>query len=68
MYDQQIGRWHVHITPFRYAYNNPIKYVDISGLMEGWYDDENNNNIVYDANVNSQQDLNNSGTTGTYLG
>ncbi|UPK72825.1 RHS repeat-associated core domain-containing protein [Chitinophaga filiformis] len=76
MYDQQIGRWHVidpmsenspEITPFRYAYNNPISYIDILGLTEGWYNDEDNN-IVYDANVNSQQDLNNSATTGTYLG
>jgi hypothetical protein len=76
MYDQQIGRWHIidpmsenspELTPFRYAYNNPISYIDILGMSEGWYSDEDNN-VVYDKNVNSQQDLKNRGTAGTYLG
>lgn len=55
MYDAQIGRWHVidpmceispNLTPFRYAYNNPIMFIDIMGLMEGWYEDEDRNVIL----------------------
>ena len=43
MYDQQIGRWHVidplteqvyELTPYRYAANNPINFVDRNGLIE----------------------------------
>lgn len=75
-YDQQIGRWHVPdplaslvpgITPYRYGYNNPILYKDLFGLLEDWYQNENGE-IVFDANVKSQKDLNNAGVSGTYLG
>jgi RHS repeat-associated protein len=40
MYDNQIGRWHVHdpmselymmLSPYSYCNNNPIKYIDIDG-------------------------------------
>jgi len=43
-YDPQLGRWHVQepladlmagISPYAYAYNNPVAFVDLMGLMPG---------------------------------
>ncbi|HEY9260191.1 RHS repeat-associated core domain-containing protein, partial [Chitinophaga sp.] len=43
MYDQQIGRWLVpdllteaayDLTPFRYCFNNPVRFIDPYGLWE----------------------------------
>lgn len=76
MYDPQIGRWHAvdplaevapDLTPFRYAFNNPVSFIDIGGLTEGWYEDENKN-VGFDQNINSQADLEKAGKKGRYLG
>src|SRR5688572_8005651 len=46
-YDNQIGRWHVKdplagsyasISPFVYVLNNPIKYVDPTGMKSEFFD------------------------------
>ncbi len=55
------------MTPYHYGYNNPIVYKYLFGLLEDWYENENGE-IVYDENVKSQQDMNDRGIKGTYLG
>jgi len=57
MYDAQIGRWHVidplsdvttGITPYGYAYNNPLSHIDPDGRFSTHTDGEGNVVAVYD--------------------
>ena len=61
-YDAQLGRWHTSDpmaevaygwSPYRYGYNNPLKYSDPSGMLESTHTDEDGNVVaVYDDGDN----------------
>jgi len=53
-YDAQMGRWHSvdplteeakSWTPYRYGFNNPLKFIDPNGMLEDWYE---NGELLYD--------------------
>jgi len=56
---------------YSYVMNNPLKYVDPTGEIaierEDWYEDADGN-VVYNENIKRQQDLEDAGIDGKYLG
>lgn len=75
-YDAQIGRFmnvdplselDYSLSPYRYAYNNPVSYTDKTGMHEDWYEDEQGE-MHFDDRIQSQKDLDRLGISGKYWG
>jgi RHS repeat-associated protein len=76
MYDPALGRF-LHVdpladkapdwTPYRYGFNNPLKFIDPTGMFEDWYANADGE-MVYDENIKSQADLDAAGIEGQYQG
>ncbi|MCL1665584.1 DUF6443 domain-containing protein [Elizabethkingia ursingii] len=74
MYMPELGRWistdplgekRPSWTPYRYSYNNPINFVDPTGLLEDWVYNRDSNSIYWNEEATSQSTA---GANETYLG
>ncbi|RQO42317.1 hypothetical protein DBR39_00115 [Chryseobacterium sp. KBW03] len=55
-YMPDLGRWGVEDplaevnrawSPYRYAYNNPLRFIDTDGRLEDWYEDDKTGDIAW---------------------